>query len=243
VLLTGRPTSLKPLSDLFLKYYAVSPNRLVTLNNYRIGTWYPFQNGKGYFNDAKSIVAVGSMIGNYASTRGSLEGFSLDLSVLIKEMQPTTEYFTKSEHDNAFITPEMNNSSIEVSQLPLRIWTRQLNSPQYPTRPFYMLDFNEDKIKERMKIKLGLNDDENKAINDAVVSELERLRKLSPFKFHIVRENYLEDKECLKIETVEDRNHSDLPAAYFSLQVQSMSESESYWLDSGEFANLSINHN
>jgi hypothetical protein len=62
VLLTGRPTSLKPLSDLFLKYYAVSPNRLVTLNNYRIGTWYPFQNGKGYFNDAKSIVAVGSMM-------------------------------------------------------------------------------------------------------------------------------------------------------------------------------------
>ncbi|MDR0969257.1 MAG: virulence factor SrfB [Lentimicrobiaceae bacterium] len=43
VLLSGRPTSLKPLSDLFLKYYAVSPNRLITLNSYRIGTWYPFQ--------------------------------------------------------------------------------------------------------------------------------------------------------------------------------------------------------
>ncbi len=99
MLLSGSPTSLKPLSDLFLKYYAVSPNRLVTLNNYRIGIWYPFQNGEGYFKDAKSIVAVGAMIGNYASTRGSLDGFSLDLSELIKKMRPTTDYFAKSEND------------------------------------------------------------------------------------------------------------------------------------------------
>jgi len=243
VLLSGRPTSLKPLSDLFLKYYAVSPNRLVTLNNYRIGTWYPFQNGKGYFNDAKSIVAVGAMIANYASTRGILNGFSLNLSELIKEMRPTTDYFSKSENDDPFITPDMNNSTEVVSQLPLRIWTRQLNSSQYPTRPFYILDFNEDKITARMKNKLGLNDTEKKEINDATQVELDRLRKLSPLKFNIVRESYNEDKELLKIESVVDCNNEDLPVAYFSLQVQSMSECENYWLDSGEFDNLSIINN
>jgi len=243
VLLSGRPTSLKPLSDLFLKYYAVSPNRLVTLNNYRIGTWYPFQNGKGYFSDAKSIVAVGAMIGNYASARGGLEGFSLDLSELIREMKPTTEYFAKSEKDKSFITPDMNNSAIELSQLPVRFWTRQLDSPSYPTRPFYMLDFNDDKIQERMKERLDLDVSDRKAINDAVVGELERLRTLSPFKFIITRETYLEDKEMLKIESVEDRNQNELPVGYFTLQIQSMSESNNYWLDSGEFANLSIQHN
>ncbi|MDR2824911.1 MAG: virulence factor SrfB, partial [Prevotellaceae bacterium] len=242
VLLSGRPTSLKPLSDLFLKYYAVSPNRLITLNSYRIGTWYPFQNGKGYFKDAKSIVAVGAMIGNYAATRGSLNGFALNLSELIKKMLPTTEYFAKAENEKPFISPEMNNATIEVSQLPLRIWTRQLNSSSYPTRLFYILDFNEDKIKDRMKTKLYLEDDDKQAIATAANNELERVRKLSPFKFSIVRESYREDKETLKIESVTDRNGEDLPASYFSLQVQSMSESENYWLDSGEFANLSINH-
>jgi hypothetical protein len=241
VLLSGRPTSLKPLSDLFLKYYAVSPNRLITLNNYRIGTWYPFQDGKGYFKDAKSIVAVGAMIGNYASTRGSLDGFSLDLSELIKKMLPTTEYFAKAENEKPFISQEINNAVIDAAQLPLRIWTRQLNSPSYPTRPFYILDFNEDKIKERMKNKRGLSDDNQQAIADAKVGELERVRRLAPFKFGIVRERYLEDKESLKIESVTDRNGGDLPETYFSLQVQSMSESENYWLDSGEFTNLNIN--
>ncbi|MDR2824098.1 MAG: virulence factor SrfB, partial [Prevotellaceae bacterium] len=242
VLLSGRPTSLKPLSDLFLKYYAVSPNRLITLNSYRIGTWYPFQNGEGYFKDTKSIVAVGAMIGYYAATRGSLEGFSLDLSELIKEMLPTTEYFAKAEKEEPFITPEMKNATIKVSQFPLRIWTRQFNPSSYPTRPFYILDFNKDKIKERMKNKLCLEDDDKQATATATNNELERLLKLSPFKFGIVRESYPEDKETLKIGSVTDRNGEELPEAYFSLQVQSMSESESYWLDSGEFTNLNINH-
>jgi len=241
VLLSGRPTSLKPLSDLFFKYYAVSPNRLITLNNYRIGTWYPFHDGKGYFTDSKSIVAVGAMIGNYASTRGSLNGFALDLSELIKEMKPTTEYFAKSENDKSFITPEINNAIIDVSQLPLRFWARQLDSIKYPTRPFYMLDFNEDKIKEKIKDKLGLNSSDKKQINDSTVSELEKLRTLSPFKFRIVRESYNDDKESLKIESVEDRNQNELPVSYFLLQVQSMSECDNYWLDSGEFSNININ--
>jgi len=243
VLLSGRPTSLKPLSDLFLKYYAVSPNRLITLNNYRIGTWYPFQNGKGYFKDAKSIVAVGAMIGNYAATRGSLNGFSLDLTELNKKMLPTTEYFAKSERERPFITPEQNSIAIEISQLPVRIWCQQLNSPQYPSRPFYVLDFNEAKIEERIISKFGFEDDYKREIKEAVEAEIERLQKLAPFKFTIVRENYPQDKETLKIESVEDRSHEEIPVMYFSLQIQSMSEGENYWLDSGEFSNLSINHN
>ena len=243
VLLSGRPTSLKPLSDLFLKYYAVSPNRLITLNNYRIGTWYPFQNGKGYFSDAKSIVAVGAMIGNYASARGDLEGLSLDLSELTEKILPTTEYFAKSENEKPFITPEINRATIEVSQFPLRIWTRQLNSPQYPSRPFYILDFNIDKIKEHMKTKFNLKVNDKNEIKHATVNELERLRKLSPFKFNIARENYDADKETLKIESVQDGSLEDIPVGYFSLQIQSMSENENYWLDSGEFANLNINYN
>jgi len=239
VLLSGRPNSLKPLTDLFLKYYAVSPNRLITLNNYRIGTWYPFHDGNGYFEDAKSIVAVGAMIGHCAAARGGLDGFLLDLSELIKKMLPTTEYFAKAEKENSFIEPQLNNAKIDVSlQKSLRIWTRQLNSKSYPTRPFYMLDFNREKIEEKIKSKFGLEDKNKAEIQIKVNNEIDRLKKLSPYNFSIIRENYMEDKETLKIESVEDCNREDLPSAFFSLQVQSMSEDENYWLDSGEFLNL-----
>lgn len=240
VLLSGRPTSLKPLSDLFLKYYAVSPNRIITFNNYRIGTWYPFHDGKGFFKDGKSIVAVGAMIGNYASSGGSLNGLRLDLTELKKNTLPTTDYFTKSEQGTPFITPEVNRATLEVSQLPIRIWSRQLNSEQYPTRPFFILDFNEDKIMERIKTKFDLVDENKMALKDKFDTEIQKLRNVSPFKFNIVRENYNGDKEKLVIESVEDKNNENLPNSYFVLQVQSMSESDNYWLDSGEFTNLSI---
>ena len=36
VLLAGKPTSLNAITDLFLKYYPTSPNRLIRLNDYRV---------------------------------------------------------------------------------------------------------------------------------------------------------------------------------------------------------------
>lgn len=242
VLLSGRPTSLKPLSDLFLKHYAVPPNRLITLNNYRIGTWYPFQNGLGYLKDAKSIVAVGAMIGDFASTRGGLDGFYLDLSVLRKKMLPTTDYFSLSEKGNSFISPSENSASIEISQLPIRIWTRQLNTPSYPSRPFYLLDFNLCKIEELCIDKNDFKENDKHLIKASVNKELERLRRLGPFKIKIERESFQEDKEALRIESVMDCNGDELSTRYFSLVIQSMGEGESYWLDSGSFSNLNFNH-
>lgn len=242
VLLTGRPTSLKPLSDLFLKYYAVAPNRLIRLNNYRVGTWYPFHDGKGYFDDAKSIVAVGAMIGNYASTRGSLNGFSLDLTELNRKLQPTTEYFANEIDGEAFISPKNNNATLEISQLPSRIWTRQLDTTSYPTRPFYNLEFNRDKIEEWVTNRFELPISNRERLKEETDNRLESLQKRGPFKFNIVREEYPEDKETLIIESVIDRNGEDLSKNYFSLQIESMNEDKGYWLDTGEFPNLNINH-
>lgn len=242
VLLTGRPASLKPISDLFVKYYAVSPNRLVTLNKYRIGTWYPFQDGEGYLKDAKSVVPVGAMIGNFAATRGSLEGFTLDLSELQKRLLPTTEYFSVSETAEPFITPTMQQARIEASQLPVRIWTRQLNSPAYPTRPFYILDLNDDKIEQWVMNRLDLEEDDRRQIQEAIDKEKERLRIVAPFKVRLVRENYQEDKESLRIESVEDKHNDSVQSSFFKLQIQSLGDGQNYWLDTGEFPNLSIGH-
>ncbi|GHS89268.1 hypothetical protein FACS1894201_10660 [Bacteroidia bacterium] len=80
VLLSGRPTSLKPLTDLFLKYYAIKPYHLKTMNNYHVGRWYPedkrypYIDGNGKFLNPKSIITTGAMIGHLAEN--SLNGFS-----------------------------------------------------------------------------------------------------------------------------------------------------------------------
>ena len=151
VILSGRPTSLKQIENLFLKYYPVSPNRLKILNDYRVGRWYPFQNGDGYFTSQKSIVAVGALLGYIASNMGGYEGLSFDLSELKEKLLPTTEYFgimnsNTNEMTTPFITPKQNRAAVVINDLPIKIGARQLDSSSYPSRAIYKLDFNDEKI-------------------------------------------------------------------------------------------------
>lgn len=245
VLLSGRPSSLKSLTDLFLKYYAISPNRLKTMNNYRVGRWYPedkryrFLDGNGYFINPKSIVTTGAMIGNYASTRGGLDGFSLNLRELIQKMTPTTEYFGKLDELTAgFIetnlSPDNNHAIVEVSTLPLRIACSQLDTPSYPSRPFYTLDFNTEGIEKRVN-----NGDDVNAVQVAVMAQKTKIQNRMPLKVTIERD-YHADKENLQITSVIDREGDDWSLNFFNLQVNSMCEVDNFWLDSGIFI-LNIN--
>lgn len=239
IVLSGRPTSLKQVEDIFLKYYPVSPNRLKVLNDYRVGRWYPFQNGDGYFSNQKSIVAVGALLGYIASTQGGFHGLSIDLSELQNRLLPTTEFFgamnsSTNEMKASFITPVCNSADLIVNDLPLKIGTRQLDTLSYPSRSFYKLSFNEEAI-EAYFLKKGFVEgaDLEQALNDLK----KKIRTRTPLTMKIVREAYSLDKEKLVIESVVDRNGDDegLPINFFSLQVQSLSEDEDFWLDSGVF--------
>lgn len=243
IVLSGRPTSLKQIENIFLKYYPVSPNRLKVLNNYRVGRWYPFQNGDGYFTNQKSIVAVGALLGYIASTQGGFHGLSIDLSELKTRLLPTTDYFgvlksATNTMEKAFITPKNNYADIEVNDLPLKIGTRQLATTSYPVRSFYSLDFNEEGIENHLR-KKGFSDGADMA---SKVEEIKAaIRQRTPLKMRIVRENYTMDKELLILDSVVDKYGDDegLPLSFFHLQIQSLSENEDFWLDSGAF-NLSI---
>ena len=228
VLISGRPALLKPLSDLFLKYYAVAPNRLITLNSYRVGNWYPFNNDNGYVRDAKTIVPVGAMIGYYASTGSEMTGFSLQLDGLRKKLLPTSDYFAVlSDHtDESFMTPKTNTATIQVNVLPVMIGCRQYDIPAYPSRPLYRIALDVNAIEKRCGI-------------DGVNAEINRIRSRMPLKIMLARD-FQADREKLHIISVQDEKGNELPLTCFTLQYQSISESDSHWLETGEFANLNI---
>ena len=243
VLLSGRPTSLKPLADLFLKYYAISPNRLKAMNDYRVGRWYPedkryrFIDGNGKFINPKSMITTGAMIGHIAEN-GGLNGFSLNLKELKEKLLPTTNYFGKLneqlELTEIIISPDNNRATVEIPSFPFRIGVRQLNAPAYPSRPFYTFDFNDYKLEDRIKGRL---DDENdiNAVQSGIDAEKTKIRQNMPLKVTIERDMN-EDIELLQIEDIEDKDGNSLSKNFFSLQVQSMSEVEDFWLDSGIFS-------
>jgi hypothetical protein len=248
VLLSGRPTSLKPLTDLFLKYYSISPNRLKSMNDYRVGRWYPedkrypFIDGNGKFTNPKSIVTTGAMIGQIAEN-GGLNGFALNLSELKKKLMPTTNYFGKLneqlEFTDTLISPETNRATLDITALPFRIGVRQLDIPAYPSRPFYTLDYNDFKIEDRVRGRLDDNATDNE-VQQGIENEKQKIRRAMPLKV-VIERDITEDIEVLKLEEITDREGNSISKNFICLQVQSMSEAENFWLDSGIFS-LNINN-
>lgn len=237
VLLAGRPTSLQKISDLFLKFYPVSPNKIISLKEYRVGRWYPFQDGNGYFTDHKSIVAVGASIALMGGRLGLLNGFNLDMDLVKRKLISTAEYLGVYDRNikklnNTFISPDENNETITVAGLPLTIGFKQLDAKAYPARIIYYLDFDDKKILERRKKKLGdIPEEEQQDVVDAYKTSI---RNRMPLRVKIDRA-YRENREELKVNSIFDKTGETIPRSIFTMKLKTLDEENGYWLDTGEF--------
>jgi hypothetical protein len=245
VLLSGRPTSLKVIRNIFLKYFAVAPDRLIALTDFRIGHWYPFADRNGYLMDSKSIVPVGAMIAYQASHAGGFNGFLLDLKELGNRISPTTEYFSKinptRRNGKWFISPEVGSGEFVAETFPTYIGSKQFDMANYPLRPFYVFDIDEANITHRIKHQkfdegIELTQQELQAL---VKAEKEKILAKCPLSVKLAREDYAESKEKLTLERVAGDDGDELNAKDFKLEVQSLNDPDCYWLDSGEF-NINI---
>ena len=237
VLIAGKPTSLHQIEELFLKFYPIPPNRMISLNKYRVGRWYPFADGNGYFEDQKSLVAVGAMIGYLGDISDSLGNFRLDMSMMRKRLLPTSEYFgnfdrTTKNIQTTYISPEININSVGIAGIPVFIGTKQLDTYAYPARALYYIDFNESKIRSRIVENKGIKDPDR--LEAEVENFKQNLKRGMPLVIGFDR-NYRTDKEVLNINSITDKEHNDISETYFKLKLQTLSESENYWLDTGEF--------
>lgn len=239
ILLSGRPASLPVIRDIFLKYYAVSPNRLIVLNDYYVGDWFPFSENTGYIKNAKTIVAMGGVIGHYASEFSNLNKFIINLDLLKKNLKSTINYIENSREGQPieyFITPEKNRGDLMVSSVPETLTVRQLGIDTYPCRALYSIDFNRYKMADKIRKRALLEN--NECLTDAkviaLVSEaVDVLKKRMPFRITIDRD--ADDKENLTITAIVDKNGNDVMDGNLEIHIQSLGVDERYWLDSGEF--------
>jgi hypothetical protein len=241
ILLAGKPTSLVRIEELFLKFYPVSPDKIITLNHYRVGRWYPFADDSGYFKDPKSIVSVGALISLMGGRLDKLSGFRLNTEFLKTKIISTADYLgvydanTKNIH-TIILSPEENRSDLIIAGLPITIGLKQLKPINYPGRPIYLLDFNTQKIIEKIK-------DQNQSITENELSDQVShykmlLKNKMPFKIRISR-HFRENKEKIIIDSIVDKDRNELSPSILSLSVQTLQNEGNYWLDTGEFT-LSI---
>ncbi len=141
IVLAGRPTSIDAITELFVKYVPVTPDRLVRLNQYRVGQWYPLADPEGYFRDQKAVVAVGAMVGYLASTE-SFNGMTVKFDDMLKHFGSTANYINLYQGDrmsSTLLTPTHNSENITLTVFPAFFGTKQFDQPHYDGRPVYAL--------------------------------------------------------------------------------------------------------
>lgn len=206
IVLSGRPCALDDISELFIKYYPVSPDRLVRLNeHYHIGTWYPVATPQGYFRSPKSVVAVGAMAG-FLAGNSMWPDMTIDFKRVVKNMKPTARYIgiynnRNQQVDEVLLSPIQNSVMLRNRAYPLFLGCKQFSTPNYSARPLYALYNNSGA--QRVSVML--------------------------------QRNYVENREKIEVVSVMDSDGNEIRTNSVELIQQSIANDGMHWLDKGEF--------
>lgn len=234
VLLSGKPCSFKMVEELFMRYHPVSPSKLINLNHYWVGRWYPFSDELGFIHDPKTIVTVGSLISYVGGKLFKFDQFRLDNSKLIKKLISTADNIGVIEDRELKETPMKTNidsTAFIINTIPANIGFRRVDSENYLGRYLLSFEFNDLKILENIQRKPGFTE-----VNQSheITNLKTKYRSKLPLKLFVSRD-LDKDKEEIRIEEILDVENENVPIGLFRLFPKTMENDEGYWLDTGEF--------
>jgi len=179
LLLTGRPSRLPGVQALLRKFLPLPPSRILPLNHYRTGGWYPFHK-EGRIEDPKTTAAVGAMLcllarnlrlPNFFFRSAEFRAYStlkflgqIDNNNLIKE---ANVYFRDIDLDNPDY--QLPDTTFELRGK-LRLGFRQLASERWAAAPLYVLSIENAQLRERvaseglvLNVRLGIKPSRNQS--------------------------------------------------------------------------------
>ena len=201
VLLAGGVFQSKALSRLMAQYSGTPLSRIVNMNSYAIGRWFPFVDGHGTLMHSKSVVSVGIAIADLAE-RNQLTGFQLNTDKLITNVKNDKLNFY-SRQANGGLKKVMSsideNGQLEISQIPARLLTSPVDSPNYPKKDCYRLDFNRARIVgDLSRANPGMDSVQIEAL---AREQMSSFRQQAPFNIDVTRLE--EDRERLIVSELE----------------------------------------
>lgn len=244
VLISGRPCSLRQMRQLMQRLYPVSPDRLISMSTYRVGSWYPGSTTIGHFKDNKSMVAVGALIA-YLAENGKLPEFRLSTDLLKSKVLPTTDYIgiinTHTGTLDSFLSPKVSEIDKDVTVFPISIGAKQIDIDGYPSCLMYVLELNSEAIKGLAITRVhkrNANLTKGSIPPDILANEIDKItfdiRMATPLTIHFER-NFSEDRELITISSITDANRNDVSVDMLKLKLQTWSDESTNWLDTGIF--------
>lgn len=245
LLLTGRPSRLPGIQAFIRKVLPLPPGRILALQNYRTGGWYPFHKN-GRIDDPKSTASVGAMlcllcanhsVPNFYFRSSALKPYStvkhigvIDLNNVIKDADVL--YRDIQSEDYKIKLPEIGTGDdADTPQLEmrgdLRLGFRQLAADRWAASPLYTLRFT----------KAG-REKFSRAIGENGSAPLLKVRfEVKAADKYTRKQDLVSDR--LSVRDIESNSNnvnfnprSDLELELNTMLDAGLSETK-YWLDSG----------
>lgn len=218
VLMAGRPSRLPAIQDLITAKWPVSPDRLIFMSSYKVGTWHPYRQIDGTIGDPKTCAAVGAMICTYSV--GSLTNFYLKSTDLT--MRSTARYIGPISNERIyrdrtfFHDIDLDNirtigDAVMEFSAPVAIGFRQLDLERWPATRLYRMEYPDP----------------------------DRYGAGAPYFVNIATKDPDRDPNFEIFEIAEiskaDREHTPMPRTCIRLKLQTLNDSQGFWQDTGSF--------
>lgn len=220
LLLAGRPSRLPVIKDAIVGQAPVPPGRIIAMDTYAVGNWYPFNSPTGRIEDPKTTAAVGAMLCQVCE--GQVEGILVRTSEL--RMRSTARYLGVMERNDQIRAQKLLYTDLDLDRRgaprghsvtvtpPAFIGYRQLALERWKTTPLFFLDFRDVRRVASLRMPLTVTLERRDADEDEGAAEDFTLRE--------ARDAAGEDVT------------QDLRLGFQTIRVDRDQEA-GYWLDSG----------
>jgi hypothetical protein len=244
LLITGRPSRLPGIQAYLRKMLPLPPGRILPLQGYRTGNWYPFHRN-GRIDDPKSTASVGAMLcllcaqhklSNFFFRAAALRPYStirhiglIDNNNTIPDADVTYRDIETDEEGITIRLPEDESGDTPAIEMrgPLRIGFRQLSSQRWTASPLYILDVTSSGAE---KLASAEAKGEHAPVLKVRLAVDEKAGKGRP-----ISDRPISDR--LKVASVETDGNTSFSTRDLRLQLNTLIDAglgdTNYWLDSG----------
>ena len=220
MLISGRPSRFPVVLDLLLSRVPTRPDRIIPMNQYRVGKWYPFRDALDRIDDPKTTVAVGALLCNLAEAQ--IDGFVLAKSRLT--IKSTAKFIGEMDLSGFIRNDQILFADVDLDGKakagesarsfnvfpPMKIGFRQLNLERWPATPLYVIEFTNPASAYRLRLPLSVT------IERAEADEGDEAAK-----------------EDFRISEIQDADGTSLRTTDVALRLQTLNSPSGYWLDTG----------
>ncbi|MGE1152874.1 virulence factor SrfB [Pseudomonas kitaguniensis] len=247
LLLTGRPSRLPGIQAFIRKVLPLPPGRILALQNYRTGGWYPFHKN-GRIDDPKSTASVGAMlcllcanhsVPNFYFRASALKPYStvkhigtIDQNNVIKDADVLYRNIETEPENYKIKLPVIGaGDDADTPQLEmrgdLRLGFRQLAAERWAASPLYTLRFTN-----------AGRDKFSRAVGEDGAAPLLKVRfEVKAGDKHTRKQGLVSDRLVVQGIESNSSNVSFNPRSDLELELNTMLDAglseTKYWLDSG----------